>query len=287
MPRGQALHGRRTLDAPISYFFVSMRPSQHHSADHGGLTVSETTYAKGVTIPPHAHAHEGYFNVVLVGAFTDRVGRAEVSVGHGDVVFHPPGEMRANRFDAPMTTLFNVHLGVRELACFPQAARLGRRSVVFKDGPFLALAARLRAEMRSGDVLSVLVAEALAVEMIGEATRAPGGVAPTLPPRWLLRVRDVLHEEPASPGGLATLAALAGVHPFHLCRAFRRYFGCTMGDYVRRLRIHAASRRLASTSTPLVEIACDAGFADQSHFTRAFRRVTGMSPGRYRRALQP
>lgn len=63
------------------------------------------------------HASEGYFNMVLAGAFTDLVGRAEVAVGRGDVVFHPPGEMRANRFEAPTTMLFNVHLPVRELAC--------------------------------------------------------------------------------------------------------------------------------------------------------------------------
>jgi AraC family transcriptional regulator len=64
---------------------------------------------------------------------------------------------------------------------------------------------------------------------------------------------------------------------------FRQEYGCTLGDYLRNLRIGFASRRLATSSAPLAEIALAAGFADQSHFTKAFRRATGMTPVAWRR----
>ena len=66
-------------------------------------------------------------------------------------------------------------------------------------------------------------------------------------------------------------------------RAFRARFGVSVGTYVRRERIRWASRALRNTDAPIAEIALQAGFADQSHFTRTFVRHMGVSPGRYRR----
>ena len=83
------------------------------------------------------------------------------------------------------------------------------------------------------------------------------------------------------------MARRAGVHAVHLSRAFRSHFGCTVGDYIRQLRVEHARKQMTHTSTPLVDIAADAGFSDQAHFTRIFKRLTGMTPGQYRaRATQ-
>jgi AraC family transcriptional regulator len=82
------------------------------------------------------------------------------------------------------------------------------------------------------------------------------------------------------------VAAAVGMHPVHLAREFRRHFGCAPGEYIRRLRVEFACRRLASTDTPLIEVALSAGFADQSHFTRTFRRQMRMTPGEFRRRFR-
>ena len=63
--------------------------------------------------------------------------------------------------------------------------------------------------------------------------------------------------------------------------------GCTVGGYVRRLRIDWARERLAQRGAALVDVALDAGFADHAHFTRVFHRETGMTPSGYRRRLGP
>ena len=75
------------------------------------------------------------------------------------------------------------------------------------------------------------------------------------------------------------------VHPVLLARAFRTYFGTSPGRYLRRLRLDWAAAELLATQRRLADIALQAGFADQSHFTRAFRRHTGLTPGQYRLAL--
>ena len=106
-------------------------------------------------------------------------------------------------------------------------------------------------------------------------------------PRWLDEARDRIHVELAARPSLTGLAESVGVHPVTLARAFRRAFGCTVGEYVRRLRIERAARQLADTDLSLAEIALAEGFSDQSHFSNLFRRHTGLSPFQFRRAVRP
>jgi AraC family transcriptional regulator len=85
--------------------------------------------------------------------------------------------------------------------------------------------------------------------------------------------------------GVAEIARAAGVHPVYLARTFREHHGMTIGEYVRKLRIEHACRLISTTGAPLSEIALAAGFCDQSHFSRTFKRVTGSSPAEYRRLI--
>lgn len=78
------------------------------------------------------------------------------------------------------------------------------------------------------------------------------------------------------------LARAAGMSVRAFERAFAAEYGMSPQRYLRRLRLQAASRLLVSTREGLAEIAASCGFADQSHFTREFRRLTGTTPGRYR-----
>jgi len=86
------------------------------------------------------------------------------------------------------------------------------------------------------------------------------------------------------PLAVADLARRAGLSASQLQREFRRLFGMTVGDYVLRLRLLMARRRLRSTTDAVGRIATECGFYDQSHFTRAFKRHTGQTPLEYRRS---
>lgn len=81
---------------------------------------------------------------------------------------------------------------------------------------------------------------------------------------------------------LTELARAARVHPAHLSKTFSRTFGCTIGEYVRGRRIDFARRQMETSGLTLSEIAIAAGFADQSHFTKTFKRMVGKSPSEYR-----
>jgi AraC family transcriptional regulator len=85
-----------------------------------------------------------------------------------------------------------------------------------------------------------------------------------------------------SPPCLTTIARAVGRHPVYVARAFRETFGCTIGAYVRRGRIQRAQAALVASGESLAQVAARFGFCDQSHFSKAFRRETGMSPAAFR-----
>jgi AraC family transcriptional regulator len=126
--------------------------------------------------------------------------------------------------------------------------------------------------------------ETLLAEMLGAVARKPQENIKDAPP-WMNRIVDKLRTECCERLTLDELGYEAGVHPVHLSRVFRKVVGEGIGDFVHRLRIRAACEQMLIPEITLAEIALATGFADQSHFTRTFRKVTGLSPGTFRAAM--
>ncbi|MDQ3918885.1 MAG: AraC family transcriptional regulator [Acidobacteriota bacterium] len=124
------------------------------------------------------------------------------------------------------------------------------------------------------------------LEMLAETSRETLQMKEGARPRWLSRAREILQERFSERVTLTRLAADVGVHPAYLAVAFRRHHQCGIGEYLRRLRVEFACRELSGTDAPLAEIALDAGFSHQSHFSRTFKRHTGLTPAQYRSAFR-
>src|SRR5262249_52105387 len=143
------------------------------------------------------------------------------------------------------------------------------------------LALRLYHEFRSTDAASRLAIEGLILEIVAEACRLENsGTAG--PPAWLRQGREILHEHFADALSLCDKAKMVDIHPVHMATAFKAHLHCTIGEYLRRLRVDYACRELAQSSKSLAEIASAAGFSDQSHLSRVLRQRLGMTPTEYR-----
>jgi AraC-like DNA-binding protein len=105
------------------------------------------------------------------------------------------------------------------------------------------------------------------------------------PVRAALRMRECLNEEGLNVD-LETLAKRAGLSRFHALRAFKQRYGLPPHAYQLCLRIHHA-RLLLADGASAADVALRCGFADQSHFTRHFKRFTGVTPMQYARARTP
>jgi AraC family transcriptional regulator len=158
--------------------------------------------------------------------------------------------------------------------------------VYYRGGPPSWLAFRLYKEYKSMDTLSELMMEGLLLEIMVEASRCSTAEMKYKAPSWLFKARALLHDSFSQNLSLKQIAESVDVHPVHLAVRFRRYYGSTIGDYVRKLRVDFACSRLVETDQSLIEIAMAAGFCDQSHFSRTFKQIIGVSPSEYRLAFR-
>jgi len=124
------------------------------------------------------------------------------------------------------------------------------------------------------------MAHELILSAAAAARRKSGHVATM--PSWLLRATDFIHAQFRTPLRVEDVAAVANVHPAHLTAVFRETHRMPLYGYLRRLRIEWAAGRLLDTERSIATIAVQAGFADQPHLTRWFRRVLGTTPAAYR-----
>lgn len=90
----------------------------------------------------------------------------------------------------------------------------------------------------------------------------------------------------AEPVSMAGMARLAGISATHFNRRFQQLLRTSPTSYLLTVRVQAARRALSETRRTMAEIAADIGFCDQSHFTRHFRRHTGLTPAAYRKRYQ-
>ena len=139
------------------------------------------------------------------------------------------------------------------------------------------------------DSVSELAIEGLVLEMLARASRRSSEAkTSTTHPQWLSHAVDFIRENYAQPVSLSQIAATVGVHVAYLAEVFRKHHGCSIGQYIRRLRLDYAARQVMFSEESLADISIDAGFYDQSHFTKFFKRYAGMTPAEMRaRARAP
>ena len=249
------------------------------------FALSERLYPPRYKTPKHSHKR-ALFCFVIEGGYTETYGGRLRECTSSTLLFHPPEELHAEHFYDSGGHSFIIELEPRWLEHVREHGALPEAPAGFHGGVMEMLARRLYKEFGQVDEMSGLIIEGLMLEMMGEAGRHCSFREGNQPPRWLEQARELLHARFAEPLKLADIAEAVGVHPVHLAQTFHKSYRCTVGDYVRRLRIESTCRELATSEAPIVEIALAAGFCDQSHFTRTFKRLTGIAPSQYREALR-
>jgi AraC-like DNA-binding protein len=142
----------------------------------------------------------------------------------------------------------------------------------------------LAAHQRLGSAVSAMEGDSLLIGVLAElvARHAGGRLAPLTNREHpsVHRARDYLDTHYADNISLHDLARQAGLSPFYLHRTFSRQVGLPPHAYQAQTRI-ARAKTLLLEGLAIADVAAQTDFADQSHFTRQFRRWTGVAPGRY------
>ena len=246
----------------------------------------------------HRHSHESYsFGVTETGAqaFTCRHGR-HVSGAGMVMTFNPDDPHDGYAAGDGGFTYRMMHIWPEFLASL-----IGRssplplfRSPVLDDHAAARSLRRLHVALTSPDPAyteleryeRLTAAARLLVRHAAIQPAEPAGSCADSDPHIAARIRDLIHDSRAADLAANDLAEAAGCSRYAAYRAFSQAYGLAPSEYQRQLRVRAA-RGLLSRGVLPAAAAAEAGFADQAHLTRWFRRYYGITPGAYRGAVHP
>jgi AraC family transcriptional regulator len=247
---------------------------QEHAS---GISLVHLRYAPGVRLAAHAH-EKACFVWIQTGAYAEAFGARVFQLGARQVLFRPAGEKHSDRFSSIETSCVIIEVSETWLNLVRQCGQLRTDPVVSINPQMSRLVADLYVQAQQKDAAAPLAIEglsyALGAELIRESMRKEGAY----PPPWLRRLHEQLSENPCGSFTLRGIAASAGIHPVHLSRQFKRYYGEPLWDFLRRRRVEIGAQRILSGCETLCEIAYSLGFSEHAHFTRTFRRFMGSPP---------
>lgn len=263
---------------------LTMGSPRFRSLDVGPFNLVEAWFPPRLVLPPHLHDRTT-FAVMLEGSFDVGFASATYACEPSSVFTEPLGDKHGNKVGAKPAHVVVLQPDHARSDLFDPCRSIFNEATHFSHGGIHSLGWRLAYELRAPDSTSGLSMQGLGLEMLALACRVE---APreARPPEWFESAMDMIHSTFLGKLSIEDVAREIDVHPTHLARAFRKYHRESIGGFVRRLRLGWATDRLLASDDSIAQIALDAGFSDQSHFTRLFKRQTGVSPGRYRRGVR-
>jgi len=269
---------------PRSTVPVTMGSPRFRSMEAGAFSITDAWFPPGALL--HAHTHErGIFATMIDGSFDTTILGKRLDCSAGTIWSEPAEERHANDIGRRGARALVVQLDPAHAEPVLPFDIVSSDVLHLRHAGIAAAARRLLSEFDAADDFTPLLAESTVVEMVVTAARIREAErrhhAP--PPAWVFRAQEILHEHAREGLQLAEVAALVGEAPWRVARGFRKHFRTSIGEYARALRLTWALDQLAATRAPISEIAHAAGYADQSHFTRACTTAIGIGPAEYRR----
>lgn len=246
-----------------------------------GLTLTETIYDPNFIIDEHSH-ESPFFCLILKGEYSEVYESRTRHCRPLSLVFHPANEIHSNRIHESGTLEFQIEFGPDWERRIPDHDVL-KEAAEFTRGELPIVAMQIYREFQVADDISNLAIEALMLELIVLTLRARRRCEENGKPEWLVRIEKLIHEQFTERLTVNELAGRVHVHPAHLAAEFRKHYRCSVGNYVRDLRISRACQHLTASDKSLSQMALDVGFYDQSHFSKAFKKAMGVTPAQYRR----
>ncbi len=248
-----------------------------------GLTLTDTVYTHPKV---DWHYHENaYFTFILQGNVIEGNKKETYNLSAGNLLFHNWQEAHYNIKPAGFTRGFHIELDQAwakglELDLFSIQGSLNIRNPEIK-----ILMHRIFRESKINDATSNLAIHALLLELLGQMTYNCK-VSARKTPSWVKELRHLLSDTSTANWKLTELSDILSIHPVHLSRDFTKYFHCTLGEYIRKLKVEQSLCLLLDKNLSLTDVALACGFADQSHFIRTFKSIIHLKPSQYRKLLE-
>jgi AraC family transcriptional regulator len=260
----------------IGKFYGSTRKQMRTSA----FAFVEVEDLDRTEVPLHTHEN-AHFLFVLRGRYVALLIDKKQLCSSSATLYYPAGTTHCDHFyTAGERRFLTVSIHSETNKKLLEEINFIDYSVAFKSMEMSWLGGRICRELQTPDSLSSIVLDGMAHELLVYSARSLD--KPEKAPAWLKSAHELINDCCTRAITIAEIAGTVGIHPLHLARTFRRFFGCSPGEYLRKCRIELASNLLLNSKESLAEIALLSGFADQSQFTRSFKQATGITPAKFR-----
>ncbi len=257
-----------------------------------GLT-NKTIHLDGVTLTDTEYTHDhvdwhyhenAYFTFILQGKVIEGNKKEVYNCSAGSLLFHNWQEPHYNIKPKGFTRGFHIELEKQWLIDFDLDLADLTGSINISNPDLKLLLYKIFRETKMEDNVAFLSVQSLLLQMLAQMLD-DNKKHTKKNPLWVSKLRDILHDSFADKLTLTDLSNLLDIHPVHLSRDFPKYFQCSLGNYIRKLKIEKSLVLLSQKNNSLSDISFECGFADQSHFARCFREINGLNPLTHRKLI--
>tara|TARA_R110001606_G_scaffold380322_1_gene540793 strand:- start:1809 stop:2657 length:849 start_codon:yes stop_codon:yes gene_type:complete len=235
------------------------------------ITDTEYTHSK---VDWHHHENP-YFTYLLQGKLFESNKKESYYLEPGSLLFHNWQDAHYNIKPPEYTRGFHIELNEKWFSNYNIQITDFEGSINLKNPLIKNLMNRVFIESKINDQYSNLSIETSLIDIFGSIKKTEDKILKR--PIWVNNLQELLFEENIDYS-LKNLSAILEIHPIHLSREFSRYFGTTLGNYIRLLKLNKAFCLLASNKFSMTEICYKCGFYDQSHFITNFKSVYKTTP---------
>ncbi|MDR0263704.1 MAG: AraC family transcriptional regulator [Sphingobacterium sp.] len=246
-----------------------------HSFD--GIIASDTFYQDDIVSDWHCHQNP-HFSHILNGGSIEIRENEKRRQQQGTSLYYYPGIIHQNISYVKGTRIFNLEFTEDFLTKYdlniPDESYMFSQSALWGTNGLV----KIMGEHYLDDQQSILAIQQLSIILLTFSVPID-----RIGPLWTSRIKDLLYDHWNSPLSLGFISKELNLHPVTISRYFPQYFGCTIGDYLRRIKIEKALPMIRQKKHSLTEIAVDCGFADQAHFIKTYKRFMGITPKQYQK----
>jgi AraC family transcriptional regulator len=262
-----------------------LQPGQHFGAAKKilrleGTILTEAGYTPHIEVPWHYHEN-AYFFYHLRGQLDEVNKKQTLTCTPGTLLFHHWQDPHYDKNFSTDALFFHIELEKNWFARHDVNPAVLEGSIKLENPAFKSVFQKIYGESKINDGITQLSVDGLLLQsfaaIMRDAQREKYGI-----PGWVEKVKAMLHDADTDGLTLQQLSRETGIHPVHLSKEFPKYFHAGFGEYIRTRKIEKAATLLTSNELSLSGIAYQCGFADQSHFTRCFKAVHGITPLQYR-----
>ena len=246
------------------------------------FSILDIHYAPNCHFPEHEDRYSR-LSIILNGKLKETVGKVDEYATTASMVYKPKDVKHSNLFGPKGARIISIAFNDDQLLqdYRPAASNYWHWYHQFTHAPLAYSLLNTLWQETSIDAI-----EDCTFDLIANIHPSSKSISPLYNPSWLNKVVEYIHDDYSGNLRVKDLAAEVNVHPVYLSRVFRRKFGQSVKEYIHDVRIQHTVEKLVDTEIPIVQVALDHGFADQSHLNRVFKSRMGTTPWHYRRLIQ-